>query len=52
MYNTLCATLLWKVMIMVIYNTILTSEYSSQYEDNIHPHKQGQKKQTTLSAAQ
>lgn len=26
---------------MEIYNTLLTSEYSSQCEDNIHPLKQG-----------
>lgn len=38
---------------MGIYNTLLTSEckYNSQCEDNSHPHKQGQRKQTTLSAA-
>lgn len=28
---------------MGIYNTLLTSEYSSQGEDNIHPRKQEQR---------
>lgn len=38
---------------MGIYNTLLTSECKNnhQCEDNSHPHKQGQRKQTTISAA-
>lgn len=39
---------------MAIYKTLLTSEckYNRQCEDKSHPHKQGQRKQTTLSAVQ
>lgn len=36
---------------MGIYNTLLTSECKYNSEDNNRPHKQGQRKQTTLSAA-
>lgn len=50
--KALCAALLWEVMIMGIYETLLTSEckYNYQGEDNSHPHKQAQRKQTTISS--